>query len=341
MTAYRIPFAGAATLLCLLASCERSPSSVRFVHTNQVFGTQATVTAYAADLTTARQAVTDAFAEFDTVNRLMSDYADDTEIGRFNQSVPNTPFVVSTETFRCIAAGRAIAEQSGGAFDPTCRPLVQLWKAAGRSGHLPAKEDLAATRACIGWQHLQLDPNTRAVWFDRPMMQLDLGGIAKGYALDLAAEAMQRAGAQSGLVDVGGDVRALGLKPDGTPWHVAVRNPFGERDEVIRIIELPHGAVATSGGQERFVVIDGQRYSHIVDPRTGEPTDPVPSVTVIAADGLTADAWATAFTVLGLDAGRELLAAPNAPQVEVLWILRGDDGPRLEMTPGFRDYLAR
>jgi thiamine biosynthesis lipoprotein len=185
---------------------------------------------------------------------------------------------------------------------------------------------------------VRLDLEDRTIMRDADGVQVDLGGIAKGYALDLAGEAMLSAGAHGALVDVGGDVRAIGTNAAGKPWRVGIKHPFHQT--LHTILELSDRAVATSGVQQRFYEIDGKRYSHIIDPRSGRPAEQAPSVTVIAADGITADAWATVFSVLTVEEGRQLIAAGAAPKLEVMWIAGPANQPIVDRTPGFDVYVA-
>jgi thiamine biosynthesis lipoprotein len=304
----------------------------------EVLGTLATLTAVAPDERTAAAAVEAGYARLADVNRLMSDYLAESEIGRVNAAPAGTPVPVAPETLLCVQHARAFGAASGGAFDITCRPLVALWKQAGRQQRLPTPEELAATRALVGCDRIVVDAAASTLALPQPGMQLDLGGIAKGYALDLAAAAMRAAGAESVLVDVGGDVVALGTTPEGKPWRVGVRHPF--QDGLIAELLLRDGAVATSGVQQRFYEIGGHRYSHIIDPRTGWPAEQASSVTVIAADGITADAWATAFCVLTVAEGQQLIAAGRAPGVEVLWLTGTAAAPVQTQTAGFAPYRA-
>jgi thiamine biosynthesis lipoprotein len=310
----------------------------RVKYSREVMGTLAAVTALAADEATARAAVEAAYARLEDVNRLMSDYVADSEIGQLNQLPAGGSLVVSPETCTCLAQALTVAERSRGAFDVTCRPLVSLWKQAGRQQRLPTDADLAEARRRVGWQQVRLDQQTRTVTIAAAGVQVDLGGIAKGYSLDLAAAALRSAGATSGLVDVGGDIVTFGPRADGTKWRIGVRHPF--RDGLVMELLLMDAAVATSGVQQRFYEIDGQRYSHIVDPRTGWPAREAPSVTVVATAGATADAWATVFSVLTVTEGQALLAEPDAPEVEVMWITGDRSAPVINKTPGFDRYIA-
>jgi thiamine biosynthesis lipoprotein len=323
--------------LLLVAACGRNgPATAR--HDRAVMGTFAELTAIAPDDDTAQQAVAAGYARLDKVNALMSDYVAESEIGRLNDLPPEETLALSTETFACLEAARAIAERSGGAFDITCRPLVKLWKTAGQTNRLPSDEEVAAARERVGWDKLVLDPDEQTATKTVAGMTVDLGGIAKGYGLDLAADAMRAAGATSGLVNVGGDVLAFGDNV-GQPWRVGVRHPFREgRYCRLAIVDR---AVATSGVQQRFSEIEGRRYSHIVDPRTGWPAEQAPSVTVIAADGRTADAWATVFSVLTVAEGRDLIADGQVTGLEVLWIWGSAENVQTAQTPGFANYILK
>jgi len=328
------------TLMTLCAlGCQRPPDAPVVKQSREVMGTLAQVTAIANDDEAARRAVEAAYARLDDVNRLMSDYIADSEIGRLNQLSVNESRTVSDETFTCLTRALEIAERSGGAFDVTCRPLVALWRQAAKRDSLPTEAELTAVRAAIGSDKLTLDAAGRTITLLADGLQIDLGGIAKGYALDLAAEAMQSAGATGGLVDVGGDIVAFGTRRDGRPWRVGVRHPF--EPGLIAQLEVTDSAVATSGLQQRFFEIQGERYSHIVDPRTGRPAAEAPSVTVIADDGTTADAWATVFSVMPVADGQTLLGTPTAPPLEVLWITGPPENPTLRQTSGFERYLTR
>jgi len=312
------------------------PETARYAQSREIMGTFAEVTPFAAARDTAKKAVEAAYDRLADVNRRMSDYSDVSEIGRLNHQPPGERLVISPETFFVLQKALEIAKASGGAFDPTCRPLVQLWKQAGKENSLPEPQALADTMQHGGWNKVTLDPHDRTAVVTVPGVQIDLGGIAKGYALDLAAEALKQAGAQSGLVNVGGDVFALGNQPGGRPWRIGVKHPF--RPGLLRTLAVCGRAVATSGVQQRFNVIDGKRYSHIVDPRTGRPAEQAPAVTVIAPDGITADAWATVFSVLTVEEGRSMVE--TLPGIEAMWIWGSADAVQTAESSGFAQYVA-
>jgi len=322
-----------------LGGCEQRSGPAKAARAREIMGTFAELTAVAPEKVAAEAAVEAGYARLEDVNRLMSDYVADSEIGRLNRLPVGESLPVSPETFHCLHRAMEISRASGGAFDVTCRPLVSVWKQAAERNRLPSREDLARVRSLIGSDKITLDQQTRSVSRASDGVQVDLGGIAKGYALDLAAQAMVKAGASSTLVDVGGDVMAVGTNPDGKPWRIGVKHPF--KAGLFAVLELSDRAVATSGVQQRFHEIEGKRYSHIIDPRTGRPAEQATSVTVIAADGLTADAWATVFSVLSIEESKQLIETGRAPQLEVMWIAGPPDQPVIEKTAGFDEYLAR
>ncbi len=207
-----------------------------------------------------------------------------------------------------------------------------------RKKRLPTADELDRARALVGWGKVVLDSSTRRVSFKVPGMQVDLGGIAKGYALDLAAQAMIEQEVSGVLVDVGGDVVALGHNADGKPWRIGIKHPF--QDGLIGVVDLVDMAVATSGDQQRFYIIDGKKYSHIIDPRTAQPAKQAPCVTVIAKDGMTADAWGTVLSVLSIEEGKKTIESTQGLQIEVMWMTQTDDGTHVTKTKGFDAYLT-
>lgn len=341
LTPMRVWVIGVIVGLLLVSGCSRERPTPedrleRYGHARTIMGTFAEVTAVAESRGVAEQCVEAAYGRLEDVNRLMSDYDPESEISRINRLAVGETMAVSEETFTCLQAALEVSRVSGGAFDATCRPLVSLWKASAKAGRLPGEAALSEVLAGVGAEHVVLEAATRSVGRSNAGTQVDLGGIAKGYALDLAVEAMRERGAVGGLVNVGGDVRAFGRQEDGEAWRIGVKHPF--RDGLVDRIVLRDKAVATSGLQQRFYEIEGQRYSHIIDPRDGRPVAQAPSVTVIADDGMTADAWATVFSVLSVTEGQSLLDSEGAPAVEVLWISGNVEDVEMVRTDGFGAY---
>jgi thiamine biosynthesis lipoprotein len=244
----------------------------------------------------AEGALREAEAAVRAVEIRMSRWLADSEISRLNAAEAGEHVPLSAETFEVLRAARDAHVRSKGAFDVTCAPVIELWRDALARGELPSEGELAQARAASGWQQIEL---TRVAAVKRhAAARVDLGGIAKGYAIDRAAEILRQAGLAGGLVDIGGDLLCFGKPPTGDAWTVDVQDPFAEG--CFARLRLPDGgAVCTSGNYARFREIAGKRYSHILDPRTLRPADAAASVTVVAADAVTADVWATALSVLG------------------------------------------
>ncbi len=236
---------------------------------------------------------------------------------------------------RVLAVALDVARLSDGAFDPTIRPLTALW-AFGSEPHVPPEDSIRASAARVGFRRVRVD-GARVV-ADRPGVLLDLGAVAKGYAVDRAIETLRAApGVRAGLVAAAGDIRAFGEGPRRGAWRIGLAHPRAP-GEIVASFPLAGGAVSTSGDYERFFVKDGVRYHHILDPRTGAPARRSVSATVFAPTGTEADALATACFALGPEEGRRLLA--GLPGREAIWIAERDGRLVSETTPGLAGRYA-
>jgi thiamine biosynthesis lipoprotein len=243
----------------------------------------------------ARRAASAAFERIAALDRMMSDYRPDSELRRL-ELAPDAWVRVSDELFRTIDRALAIARASDGAFDPSVGPLVALWRNARKTRVPPDRKALDEARARTGWQQIQIDSSRRAVRI-RAGVRLDLGGIAKGYILQEGLQALRSRGVRRALLEAGGDI-VVGDAPPGRPgWHVDT--PGADSSFAARASRLTNAAIATSGPTAQFLEIDGVRYSHVVDPRTGLGLTNQLLARVIATDAATADGVATALTVLG------------------------------------------
>jgi thiamine biosynthesis lipoprotein len=255
----------------------------------------------------------------------MSVWLEDSELSRLNRAPAGRSVPLSPETREVLARARRAAVQTRGAFDVTVGPLVLLWRRAPELGRPPDPAELARARAESRWEHFETTSDGLRKLTDGA--RIDLGGIAKGYAIDRAAAILSALAPQGGLVDIGGDLLVWGKPPQSERWEIDVRDPFGTLPLVgLRIAE---GAVCTSGDYARFVEVGGHRFSHIIDPRSGLPAERVVSVTVTAPEAETADIWATALSVLGPDG---LLLLPM--DCEALFVLGDPQRRRLIATPG-------
>jgi thiamine biosynthesis lipoprotein len=260
---------------------------------------------YARDDADARAAARAAFDRIAALEDNMSDWRPASESRRLERR-PGAWVPVSRELYAVLARAVEIARESGGAFDPTVGPIVAVWREARRTRRLPSAATLDSARALVGWRKLALDPARRRVHLATPGMRLDLGAIAKGWILQDALGVLRARGVTRALLEAGGDI-VVGDAPPGRPgWRI--ETPGAGPEVAARAGALVRGAVATSGPAEQSVVIDGVAYSHVVDPRTGVALTDARQATVVARDGATADALATALTVLDARRGAELLA---------------------------------
>jgi thiamine biosynthesis lipoprotein len=336
----------AGPIVALVAGgCAGPPS--RFEYERAAMGTLARVVFYddgeaSADPTRGREradaAAEAAFARIADLEARLSDWRDDSELAALarrvaapDSVVPSGPIPVSDDLARVLAAAVGIAERSGGAFDPTVAPLVELWRRARRQGALPADAALSEARERVGFGNLRVDRAARTVELLRRGVKLDLGGIAKGDAAEQALAVLRDHGFERALVALGGDVVAGAPPPersgaaDGSGWIVALAEPGdGEGAAPRHAVRLAHAALSTSGDEWRFVEIGGRRFSHVVDPRTGLGLERRLLVSVLARDGATADALATAACVLGPEAGAALVEATPGAAARITTIDAGE-----------------
>jgi thiamine biosynthesis lipoprotein len=302
-----------------------------------VMGTTSRLTAV-GDARQLDAALSAAQAALESVNARMSTYLPESELSRWNRSETGTEIVLSSSTRNVLQQALVLSRQSDGAFDVTVRPLLRVWQKAGESGRLPNPEELAAAQARVGADKLQFEgPRVRK---RAPGMEITLDAIAKGYAIHQAVLEMQQFGLVGGLVDVGGDIECFGRPLEGDSWRVAVQHPAADTHLLVLNCQTDDGtlAICTSGDYRRFVELNGQRYSHIIDPRTGQPARAASSVTVIGPTAPIADGWATACSVLGPQDGPRCLA--QQPGLEALFVSGSPTAAQLVETPGFHRYIA-
>ena len=260
------------------------------------------------------------------IDEQMSTWRDDSELSRFNVPESTDWFEVSPALAVVVTESLRIAELSDGAFDPTVGPLVRLWSFGSKASQhkLPDPEQIAAAQAHTGWQKVEVRIEPPALRKSDPQVQLDLSAIAKGYGVDAVSGRLVELGLPNHLVEIGGEVRTRGRKTDGSVWRAGIQRPDSGFGVLTAAVELADRSLATSGDYRNFFEIDGQRYSHTIDPQTGRPIEhDVASVSVVADTCMTADALATAINVLGPERGIPLATSLNA---ETLLLLRTADG---------------
>jgi len=286
--------------LILLAGCARETPVIK--QSRLLMGTVVEIKVVGKDQAKAKEAINKAFDEIEKVNSLMSTYIEESEVSLLNREGEAK---VSKETLEVIEEALKISSLSQGAFDITVKPLLDLWKKAKNEAKLPLKEELNKTLSLVNFKNIEIREDT--VSFKVPGMKIDLGGIAKGYAVDRAIEALKEAGIENALVNAGGDIYVLGLRSSKKPWKIGIQHPR-EKNKILAKVKVTNKAVTTSGDYERYFTLDGKRYSHIISPKTGYPAGEVPmSVSIIAQNCALADALATACFVLGPDEGIKLI----------------------------------
>ena len=280
----------------------------------------------------------DVAAIAERIDATMSTYRPTSDVARFNARRDEDWAPVSDEVVTVVEEALALGRLSGGAFDITVGPLVDLWGFGPtvRPPVVPLPAALVAARARVGQGRLDTRRSPPALRKRQADIEIDLSGIAKGYAVDSVAEHLTAVGVSDFLVEIGGEVRAAGTSPEGGPWRVGIEQPPGTA--VAHVVNLAAGALATSGDYRSFFEQDGARYSHAIDPRSGWPArHDLASVSVLDASTARADGLATTFMVLGPEAGRALAEREGIP---VLFVIREGDGFREETTPAMRAALA-
>ncbi len=284
----------AAALLCLLVVTvwylrrQNQPVCQR-----QLFAmdTVMTFTAYGPNGETA---VAAAMAEVQRLDALWSTGNPSSEVSRLNAAGYGA---VSADTERLLREAMAVYEKTGGLFDYTIYPLMELWGFSSGEPHVPAQADVEKTLALVDGSRLCLEDGQVVLGEGQ---RIDLGGIGKGFASARIMEVFRENGVEAGMVSLGGNVQTLGEKPDGEPWRIGIRDPAGAQNAYLGVLSTTDRAVVTSGGYERYFEENGQRYIHILDPRTGEPANSgLLSATVVSADGSLADGLSTALFIMG------------------------------------------
>jgi thiamine biosynthesis lipoprotein len=282
------------------------------------------------------EAVRAAVEETGRLERRLSRFLPDSDIGRLNAAAGRSAVVVGEETFEILLAARRFSECSRGAFDVTVCPLVALWDVLHRRSAPPDKKEIQKLLGLVGSASLVLDAAGRTACLSKPGQAVDLGGIGKGYAADKVTCIFKAFGIESAFTNFGGNVAALGYKPDGTPWRVGITHPR-QSGALIGAVAVAGRSVVTSGDYQRFFIAsDGRRYHHLLDPRTGYPAgNGFVSATVVAESSMTADALSTALFVLGPEEGLKVLASyPGAEAVTV------DADMTVRVTRGLRDAFT-
>jgi FAD:protein FMN transferase len=278
----------------------------------------------------ASQAMNAAFAEMERVNSLLNNYNPESEVSAINKNAGLAPVEISIDTFAALKAAIKFGDISGGAFDVTIGPLLELWGFAtdetGKGIKEPDYYLLMEIKSFVDYKALEINSSgndkfvRRTAWLKKHGMRIDVGAFSKGYTSDMAIKVLKKCGIKSALIAAGGTICAIGTKPDSSPWRVGIKHPRKE-NSFLTVVSLKDRSVSTSGDYEKFYKKEGKRRTHIIDPRTGMPLEKMQSVTVIAGSGVESDALSTALFVLGPVEGIKL--AEGLQDVEAL-IVSGD-----------------
>lgn len=299
-------------ILLILVWTKHGQTPKAYESTGYAMGTYVQQTVYGKNGEAAAAAASKSVKELEN---LISWRINTSDIARLNKAAGNGQVSVDSKTSALLQVSLDVAKESGGAFDPTILPVSSQWNFDGDKQNLPQKSTLEKALTCVGYNNLKVNTSGLAANLKVSGMGVDLGGIGKGSACDEAVAAYKSAGAEYGIIAVGGSVGMYGVKSDKTPWHVAVRNPGSTDDssDAMGQIDMSSGFVSTSGSYEKFFVKDGKTYHHLLNPKTGYPeNNGLVSVTITADSGALSDALSTACFILGREKGEALLKKYNA-----------------------------
>lgn len=283
-----------------------------------------------------RKAVSAAADRVMDIHSRMSAYEEESDVALINSSAGLSPQEIHPDTYALLERSLRFSELTDGAFDVTVRPLTSLWGIGKKKDYIPDKNEVAAALKLVGYRDLLLDKGRCTAFLRKPGMSVDLGGIAKGYAADEASRILREHGIESALVNLGGNIAAVGLREDGQPWQIGIQNPLSARGGSLGTLEARDKTVVTSGSNERFFVKAGVRYHHILDPRTGYPAGSgLLSVTAVCGCSADADALTTALFVSGTAGAMKLLGSSDA---QAVFVTESGD---IFLTEGLRNTFKR
>ena len=300
-------------------------------------GTQVVLAAYTSeslDEATLREKLKKAHAEIKRLELLMTTWRDDSEISRVNAAAGKKPVTVGPESLAVIQKSIWIGKESSGVFDITFEAMHGLWKFdEGAEARVPDKKDIEKARKLIDYRNIELDAEAHSVRLKKEGVRINLGGIAKGYAVDRARKIVDDEGLVDYILRAGGDLYVSGVRGN-RQWVVGIRDPRGAPDDSFAAAPLSNVTFSTSGDYERFVIVDGVRYFHILDPKTAYPAWKSRSVTVMAKDAMTADAWSKPLFIMGAAAGMKLVE--KLPDLEAVFV---DDKHQVHVSSGLQSKL--
>jgi thiamine biosynthesis lipoprotein len=302
----------------------KQSTPVLFQESRRLMWTKFEIAAYGPDRARLAEASNAAFEEIDRLDRQMSNFSETSELTYINRNAARRAVLAEKGLFDLVKLSLDFSRNTEGAFDITVGPLMKAWGFYEGKGRTIETSELETVMTRIGYRHVKLDDRARAIRFDHEGIELDLGGIAKGYAVDVAVETLRDAGVTSALISSGtSSIRAMGAPPGESAWRVQVSHPL-DRTKHLATLELRDESISTSGCAEKTVTVAGRTYCHIIDPRTGRPVEGALGATVIAPRGVEAEAWSKAAMVMGVEWTRNALK--KRPDVRAIVHYRRPDG---------------
>lgn len=295
-------------LALIVLGCSSICGKKAYKETRLSMYTIVSITVYSDSKKKAKDAINEAFRELDRIGNLLNFYSEKSEITKINKNAGIRPVKVSRETMEIIKKALFVSDNTEGSFDITVGPLVRLWDFKNK--RLPNDKELKDKLKFIGYKNIILNEYDNTVFIKKKGSQIDLGGIIKGYSADKVVELLKNKGIDAGLVAVGGDIKTFGLRPDKKPWSIGIQNPRQKSadDEIIAVVKsLSELAISTSGDYEKYFILDGIRYHHLLKPSTGYPSYNSRSVTVISKESALSDAFSTGIFILGPEKGLKIL----------------------------------
>ncbi|HWR38798.1 MAG TPA: FAD:protein FMN transferase [Patescibacteria group bacterium] len=273
------------------------------------------ITAYGPN---AEPAVKAAFDEFKRIQIVSDRYNPDSQVSKINQMAGLAPVVVDPDIIKMVNDSIDVSQKTDGAFDISIGALTELWGVGHKGDYVPTPEEIQSILPLVDYRLIQVDPLARTIFLPKPGMRLDLGGVAKDYAMTKATHVLKQHGIKSALLNAGGDIQVIGTKPDTTAWRIGIQDPRNSDNIAAKISLRPWNTLQTSGDYQRFFIKDGTRYAHIIDPKTGKQPTEIASVTLVYQDTDQYDVASSGFLVLGLEKG--MAALQNFPGVEAVFI---------------------
>lgn len=314
-----------AVMLSLSGCGEEKP----YKETQFLMDTVVEITAYGPN---AQSAVKEAFGEFKRIDQIGNRYNPESEISRLNQSAGKDKMTVSAELIDIIEQSIISSRESSGNFDITIGALTELWGVGHKDEYVPSDEEIKKAQSLVGYEMLQVNPAERSVFLSRAGMLLDVGGIAKHYAMDRAISALKARGVQSALLNAGGDISVIGTRPDSQPWRIGVQHPRKNDSLIAKVTLANWDTVETSGDYQRYFIKNGVRYSHILDPKTGKQPTEIASISIFSTGR--APVRSSGFYVLGVEQGLKLLQ--KYPGTEAIIVTQTG---QVIVTPGLKNQV--